>query len=119
MSSNTRSLPDAEHTRYACIWLNVRIVFTDYLARAKSCQHETNTVEFQLDPLSRRSLLVHMPDAQCPTLYLSSVRSGLSRQQGVEFRALDGGEGGILNMKLVTAAGDNQVGLSVVHQGFG
>lgn len=71
---------------------------------------------FQLDPLSRRSLLTTHPlsDGEAGTgdagyaaniknggLLLSSVRSPLGRTSGLEMRALGGGEGGIIDLRSI------------------
>ena len=60
---------------------------------------------FQLDPLSRRSLLLHEPDspraAHAERFVLSSTRSSAAREAGVSMRALNGGEGGIIDLKLI------------------
>ncbi|WOO76947.1 Asparagine synthetase domain-containing protein 1 [Vanrija pseudolonga] len=61
---------------------------------------ETNVVHFALDPLSRRSLLIHVPEpgSSCQTLILTSSRSAEGRRQGVPMRALNGGEGGSVDL---------------------
>jgi hypothetical protein len=56
------------------------------------------TLCYQIDPLSRRSLLVHMPENSHGAFYLTSVRSSLAREQGIVFQALDGGEGGLIRL---------------------
>ncbi|WVR03597.1 hypothetical protein IAU60_000589 [Kwoniella sp. DSM 27419] len=63
------------------------------------------TIHYQLDPLSRRSLLIHPVDpcsssaGTVEQFVLSSCRSSLGREQSVEMRALLGGEGGVLRLK--------------------
>jgi hypothetical protein len=55
-------------------------------------------VTFGVDPLSRRSLLLHLPDETCQSFVLSSTRSALARERGVAMRALEGGEVGVLDL---------------------
>ncbi|OCF41643.1 cytoplasmic protein [Kwoniella heveanensis CBS 569] len=63
----------------------------------------TQTVHYQLDPLSRRSLLIHPVDdttySHTEYLILSSSRSTSAREQGIDMRALLGGEGGTIRLK--------------------
>ena len=56
---------------------------------------------YRVDPLSRRSLLLHLPTPtdQYKTFLLSSTRSALAREEGVEMRALNGGEGGVIRLR--------------------
>ncbi|WVF65921.1 hypothetical protein IAT40_000659 [Kwoniella sp. CBS 6097] len=72
----------------------------------------TQTIHYQVDPLSRRSLLIHPanPGTHSQTDYfvLSSARSPAAREQGVDMRALLGGEGGVISLRniIVSKAGD-------------
>ncbi|WVQ93551.1 hypothetical protein IAU59_000626 [Kwoniella sp. CBS 9459] len=63
----------------------------------------TQTIHYQLDPLSRRSLLVHPANSEALSetdyFILSSSRSSAAREQGTDMRALLGGEGGIIRLK--------------------
>ena len=52
-----------------------------------------------MDPLSRRSLLLHTPDDAAPYFVLTSARSSVAREMGVAMRALDGGATGILDLR--------------------
>lgn len=60
---------------------------------------------FGVDPLSRRSLLLHTPDESCRSFILSSTRSGLAREQGIAMRALEGGEVGVLDLTCLDSGG--------------
>ncbi|ORY34239.1 asparagine synthase-domain-containing protein [Naematelia encephala] len=74
----------------------------------------TETLHFQLDPLSRRSLLVHPPDltAVGERFVLSSVRSSQARQAGWEMRNLDGGEGGVIRFRDIQVGARDKLDLS-------
>ena len=78
-------------------------------------QEESATVHFQLDPLSRRSLLVHPPDPSHQTssdrFILCSARNGVAKQFHLPMRTLDGGEGGVIELKHLSVL-DN-IGTSV------
>ncbi|KAK4684640.1 hypothetical protein P7C73_g5531, partial [Tremellales sp. Uapishka_1] len=79
-------------------------------------QFATQTIHFQLDPLSRRSLLIHPPDScketKSSAFYLTSVRSDLCRENDLEMRALLGGEGGSIDLKKVRLGADGEVDAS-------
>ncbi|GMK59940.1 hypothetical protein CspeluHIS016_0901570 [Cutaneotrichosporon spelunceum] len=62
-------------------------------------------VTFGVDPLSRRSLLLHTPDETCRSLILSSTRSPLARERGMRMRALQGGEVGVLDLSCLGGDG--------------
>jgi hypothetical protein len=80
-------------------------------------QIATQKLYYQLDPLSRRSLLAYpsslthagqdteagylMTDA----FILSSARSALARDMGIEMRALGGGEGGVIDLSRIESEG--------------
>ncbi|WWD08959.1 hypothetical protein V865_007074 [Kwoniella europaea PYCC6329] len=71
----------------------------------------TDTLHYQLDPLSRRSLLIHPlePSTGNTDLFiLSSSRSPPAREQGVDMRALLGGEGGSISLKKVLLSKSNE-----------
>ncbi|WWD22519.1 hypothetical protein CI109_107012 [Kwoniella shandongensis] len=65
----------------------------------------SQTIYYQLDPLSRRSLLVHPSqddgDETSQYFILSSCRSALARENGVKMRALLGGEGGLISLRVI------------------
>lgn len=63
-----------------------------------SVQFATSAIYFGVDPLSRRSLLMHVGDATQPAFILSSSRSALAREQGVVMTALNGGCTGVLHL---------------------
>ncbi|WWC66825.1 uncharacterized protein I206_100732 [Kwoniella pini CBS 10737] len=68
----------------------------------------TDTIHYQLDPLSRRSLLIHPSEVISePTQHfiLSSSRSSLARERGLDMRALLGGEGGVLRLRDIRVSG--------------
>ncbi|KAI9635713.1 putative cytoplasm protein [Dioszegia hungarica] len=71
---------------YACVWYS----------------RNDQTISFQVDPLSRRSLLLALPTPTSPILALSSTRSAYERENGTEMRALLGGEGGTVYLDRVT-----------------
>ncbi|WRT63829.1 uncharacterized protein IL334_000754 [Kwoniella shivajii] len=79
---------------------------------------QTETVHYQLDPLSRRSLLIYPSDPDTSNIklfMLSSSRSPLAREERVEMRALLGGEGGTICLNdifLVDDEGDSKMDLS-------
>jgi hypothetical protein len=82
-------------------------------------QFETKKLYYQLDPLSRRSLLVHPPNIEASgnfgSLILSSARSGYAREQGLDMRALGGGEGGIVDLaRIKLCPGDDGNPVSVL-----
>ncbi|KAL7418729.1 hypothetical protein Q5752_006412 [Cryptotrichosporon argae] len=58
------------------------------------------TLSFGVDPLSRRSLLLHVSSAG---LVVASARSGECRRAGLGMRALDGGEFAVLRLSDVRA----------------
>lgn len=62
-------------------------------------QFVNGTVTFAVDPLSRRSLLMHVPspDTQCRSFILSSTRSADARAEGIALNALDGGQVGVID----------------------
>lgn len=77
-------------------------------------QFASSTIHFGLDPLSRRSLLLRIPDTSpCePTadetralkesaFILTSCRSPEARSRGLDFKALDGGKTGLLDLKAI------------------
>ncbi|WVW81812.1 hypothetical protein I302_103809 [Kwoniella bestiolae CBS 10118] len=67
-----------------------------------------DTLHYQLDPLSRRSLLIHPlePTVESTSLFLlSSSRSSLAREKGMDMRALLGGEGGTISLKDICVSG--------------
>jgi hypothetical protein len=77
----------------------------------------TKKLYYQLDPLSRRSLLAY-PSSLTHTeegteirtttteaFILSSARSALARERGIEMRALGGGEGGVINLNQIRLEG--------------
>ncbi|BEI81784.1 hypothetical protein CcaverHIS002_0209440 [Cutaneotrichosporon cavernicola] len=64
-----------------------------------------NKVTFGVDPLSRRSLLLHMPDETCKSLIVSSTRSPLARERVIQMRALEGGEVGVLDLSCLDSKG--------------
>jgi len=80
-------------------------------------QIATQKLYYQLDPLSRRSLLAYPSSSThtgqegeigTPTtdaFILSSARSALAREQGIEMRALGGGEGGLINLNQIRLEG--------------
>lgn len=51
-----------------------------------------------MDALSRRSLLLHLPDERDGRLVLTSSRSGEGRYQGLDMQALDGGQRGTIKV---------------------
>ena len=62
-------------------------------------QRRLETIYFQVDPLSRRSLLFPETDlAFCSSITLCSVQSSWGKQTGPHMRSLEGGEGGIINL---------------------
>ncbi|CAK9785568.1 hypothetical protein CC85DRAFT_284464 [Cutaneotrichosporon oleaginosum] len=65
-----------------------------------------STVTFGVDPLSRRSLLIHTPDDACQSFILSSTRSAMARERGIGMRALEGGEIGVLDLTSLNGATD-------------
>jgi hypothetical protein len=71
---------------------------------------ETNKLYYQLDPLSRRSLLIHPATLELESgsstdfFALSSARSAHVREIGIEMRALGGGEGGVLDLTRITSS---------------
>ncbi|KAK8845569.1 hypothetical protein IAR55_006284 [Kwoniella newhampshirensis] len=58
-------------------------------------------IHYQLDPLSRRSLLIHPPNvaAMSEFFVLSSCRSPSAREENIDMRALLGGEGGVMRLR--------------------
>ncbi|WVQ62654.1 uncharacterized protein L199_000801 [Kwoniella botswanensis] len=73
----------------------------------------TETLHYQLDPLSRRSLLIHPlePSTENTDLFiLSSSRSPPAGEQGIDMRALLGGEGGSISLKNVLLSKSNEEG---------
>ncbi|WVO16743.1 hypothetical protein L204_104427 [Cryptococcus depauperatus] len=88
---------------FACIYLDLK----------------RSTVHYQLDPLSRRSLLVYpatFPDFglndKSPMAILSSCCCSQAKEFGIEMRALRGGEGGEVNLKDIAFGDDGQMDLS-------
>ncbi|OXG43600.1 cytoplasmic protein [Cryptococcus neoformans Bt120] len=75
----------------------------------------SSTLYYQLDPLSRRSLLVYPQrsgnDTASDMFILSSCSCGLAREAGLEMRALLGGEGGIIRLDQVQVLEDGTVDL--------
>jgi hypothetical protein len=80
-------------------------------------QIATKKLYYQLDPLSRRSLLAYpsslthagqQTEAESPptdAFILSSARSALARDMGIEMRALGGGEGGVIDLSRIGSEG--------------
>jgi hypothetical protein len=64
-------------------------------------QVKDGTLSFQVDPLSRRSLLISLPTPVYPIFALSSTRSSYARELGVDMRALLGGEGGTIRLSKI------------------
>ncbi|WWC58141.1 uncharacterized protein I303_100676 [Kwoniella dejecticola CBS 10117] len=69
---------------------------------------ENDILHYQLDPLSRRSLLIHPAEVAVDSnpsvtrhFILSSSRSTLAREHGVDMRALLGGEGGTIDLRRI------------------
>lgn len=73
---------------YQSVWAN------------SSSDPQGTTIHFGVDSLSRRSLLLHVPEpgSQCPSFILTSARSGEARQEGIPFQALNGGQRGRLDL---------------------
>ncbi|AAW46095.1 cytoplasm protein, putative [Cryptococcus deneoformans JEC21] len=75
----------------------------------------SSTLYYQLDPLSRRSLLLYPQISGNGTVsnmfILSSCCCGLVREAGLEMRALLGGEGGIIRFDQVQVLEDGTVDL--------
>ena len=60
----------------------------------------TETIHFRVDPLSRRSLLVHPAQATLSKRFiLSSTRCAFARASQIEMQALEGGEGGTIHLR--------------------
>ncbi|KIR39870.1 cytoplasmic protein [Cryptococcus deuterogattii 99/473] len=77
----------------------------------------SNTLYYQLDPLSRRSLLVYPQrrpgdDTVSDMFILSSCCCGLAHEVGLEMRALLGGEGGIIRLNQVQVLDDGTMDMS-------
>ncbi|WVQ80882.1 hypothetical protein IAT38_002989 [Cryptococcus sp. DSM 104549] len=88
---------------YACIYLDL----------------VASTIHYQLDPLSRRSLLVcppgpsHRTGSDTEDLFvLSSCSCGAARQTGMEMRALLGGEGGVIDLLDIAIAESGEMDMS-------
>lgn len=77
----------------------------------------TQKLYYQLDPLSRRSLLAYpssltytgdgaeSSSPMADAFILSSARSALAREKGIEMRALGGGEGGVIDLSQIRSEG--------------
>jgi hypothetical protein len=73
-------------------------------------QVATQKLYYQLDPLSRRSLLAYPPsqemaETETNAFILSSARSALARERGIEMRTLGGGEGGVIDLSRIESEG--------------
>jgi len=94
-------------TSYAFIYYEV----SPLVMRLGSAHQQiaTKKLYYQLDPLSRRSLLTYPSEAMAATetnaFILSSARSALARERGIEMRALGGGEGGVIDLKRIRSEG--------------
>ncbi|WVQ76186.1 hypothetical protein IAR50_005846 [Cryptococcus sp. DSM 104548] len=75
---------------------------------------EKSIIHYQLDPLSRRSLLAYPANSYATTdLYvLSSCCCGEARAGGMEMRALLGGEGGRIELEKIRTCEDEQLDFS-------
>ncbi|WWC85826.1 uncharacterized protein L201_000693 [Kwoniella dendrophila CBS 6074] len=65
----------------------------------------SDTLHYQLDPLSRRSLIIHPSEydgSDTDKFVLSSSRSSIAREQSLDMRALLGGEGGAIRLRDVS-----------------
>ena len=82
-----------------------------FLGIIADCQIATQKLYYQLDPLSRRSLLTYPPsldnetNATTDAFILTSARSALARERDLEMRALGGGEGGVLDLGQIRSEG--------------
>ena len=94
-------------TSYAFIYYEV----SPLVMRLGSAHQQiaTKKLYYQLDPLSRRSLLSYPLEVMAVTdtnaFILSSARSALARDREIEMRALGGGEGGVIDLKRLRSEG--------------
>ncbi|ODN76195.1 hypothetical protein L202_06116 [Cryptococcus amylolentus CBS 6039] len=75
---------------------------------------EMSVIHYQLDPLSRRSLLAYpaSSDAKTDMFILSSCFCGEARAKGIDMRALLGGEGGRIDLGKIQLCEDGQLDFS-------
>lgn len=69
-------------------------------------QFTAETVHFGVDALSRRSLLLHVPNEPDGRLVVTSTRSCEGRLQGLEMQVLDGGQCGKINIRELGSRGE-------------
>ena len=82
----TQHLLTARHTSYAVLFYHVRDPSHSHVERelTRCYQHRSKHVYFSRDPLGRRSLLVHYPDANRPYFLLTSVSAGADPGHALE-----------------------------------